>query len=108
MFGGRCSLLVITPCADAGWIESLIPLMWRGVLPTVFLLDVNTFGGNADVKRSASIFQSLGAPCHVIPRELLDNPQTRPGHEGEWEWRISATGRAFAVRKPVSDWKGIG
>lgn len=108
MFGGRCSLLVITPCADAGWIESLIPLMWRGVLPTVFLLDVNTFGGTADVKRSASIFQSLGAPCHVIPRELLDNPQTRPGHEGEWEWRISATGRAFAVRKPVSDWKGIG
>jgi uncharacterized protein (DUF58 family) len=107
-FGGRCSLLVITACADGGWIESLIPLMWRGVLPTIFLLDVNTFGGNADIRKSPSIFQSLGVPCHVIPRELLDKPQTRPGHEGEWEWRISATGRAFAVRRPVSDWRGIG
>lgn len=107
-FGSRCSLLLITASPDIEWTQSLIPLMWRGVLPTVFLFDVNTFGGSANTAQLSAVLQSLGVPCHVIPKELLDKPQARPGHEGEWEWRISATGKAFAVNKPVEDWRGLG
>lgn len=106
-FGSRCSLLIITACPNIEWTQSLMPLMWRGILPTVFLFDVNTFGGNAATNQSFNVLQSLGIPCHVIPKELLDKPQARPGHEGEWEWRISATGKAFAVNKPVTDWKRL-
>ena len=107
-FGGRCSLIVITSCADPEWTESLMPLIWRGISPTVFLFDVNTFGGQANVNPLTSTLGSLGVPCHIIPKDLLDKPQARPGHEGEWEWRISGTGRAYLVNKPVSEWKGLG
>jgi hypothetical protein len=84
-----------------------MPLMWRGVMPTVFMFDPMTFGGSANTKAVSEILQSLNVPCHVIPKELLDTPQARPGHEGEWEWRISATGKAIAVRAAQEEWRGL-
>jgi uncharacterized protein (DUF58 family) len=106
-FNSHCSLIIITANADADWTEAIMPLMWRGVMPTVFLFDPVTFGGTAKTRAAADIIQSLDVPCHVIPKELLDTPQARPGHEGEWEWRISATGKAFAVRAADGDWRGL-
>jgi uncharacterized protein (DUF58 family) len=103
----HCSLLIITTCADAEWTQSLLPLMWRGVIPTVFLFDPLSFGGSANTKAVSEIFQSMNVPCHVIPREMLDKPQARPGREGEWEWRISGTGKAVAVRTAQEDWRGL-
>jgi uncharacterized protein (DUF58 family) len=107
-FGSRCSLIVITACTDLEWTQPLMRLMWRGVLPTVFLLDVNTFGGQADIHQLYSVLGSLGVPCHVIPKDLLDKPQARPGHAGEWEWRISGTGRAILVNRPSGEWRQLG
>ena len=101
----HCSLLIITACTDVEWTESLFPLMWRGIMPTVFLLDPVSFGGSADIKAISETLQFMGVPCHVIPKVLLDKPQARPGHAGEWEWRISATGKAFPVRAPNDDWQ---
>jgi uncharacterized protein (DUF58 family) len=106
-FGGRCSLLIVTASSDVEWTQSLLPLLWRGVLPTVFLFDVNTFGGSVKTEQVSQTLQSLGVPCHVIPKELLDTRQARPGHEGEWDWRITGTGRAVAKQKPVTDWRGL-
>jgi len=103
----HCSLLVITACADADWAQSLLPLMWRGIRPTVFLLDPVSFGGSTGTRAVSDALQFMGVPCHVIPRELLDKPQARPGHEGEWEWRISATGKAIPVRVAQEDWRGL-
>jgi uncharacterized protein (DUF58 family) len=103
----HCSLIIITANADAGWNQALMPLMWRGIMPTVFLLDPITFGGTMNTKPVSDILQSMNVPCHVIPHELFDKPQARPGHEGEWEWRISATGKAFAVRTAHEDWRGL-
>ena len=106
--GGRSSLLVITPNVDATWTESLLPLMWRGVLPTVFLLDPISFGGTVDTRGIEAVLQSIGAVCHIIPRQMLDTRQARPGTQGEWEWRVVGTGKAVAVKTPVSDWQRIG
>ncbi len=103
----RCSLLIVTANADPKWTESLLPLMWRGVNPTVFLLDPNSFGGTADIHAITHTLEFMGVSCHVIPRELLDTKQARPGQEGEWEWRISATGKAVAVKVPVADWRRL-
>jgi len=103
----HCSLLIITACMDAEWAQSLLPLMWRGIRPTVFLLDPVSFGGSAGTKAISETLQFLGVPCHVIPKELLDKPQARPGHEGEWEWHISATGKAIPVRAAQADWRGL-
>jgi hypothetical protein len=85
----------------------LMPLMWRGVMPTVFLFDPVTFGGTETTKAVSEILQSMNVPCHAIPKEMLDKPQARPGHEGEWEWRISATGKAIPVRTAQEDWRGL-
>ena len=103
----HCSLLIITASADIEWTESLIPLTWRGVAPTIFLLDPVTFGGSTNTRPISRLFQSMGVPCHIIPREFLDRPQARPGREGEWEWRISGTGKAVAVRAVQEDWRGL-
>jgi uncharacterized protein (DUF58 family) len=104
----HCSLMIITANADTEWTQTVLPLMWRGIMPTIFVLDPLTFGGSAAPAQVARIFQSMEIPCHVIPRDLLDKPQARPGHEGEWEWRISATGKAIAVRSAQEDWRGLG
>ena len=104
----HCSLIIVTANADPGWTQAVLPLMWRGIMPTIFLLDPLTFGGDANTNAVTEIFQSMNVPCHVIPRELLDKPQARPGREGEWEWRISATGRAIAIRSAQEDWRGLG
>lgn len=103
----HCSLLIITACADPAWTESLMPLMWRGVRPTVFLLDPVSFGGGPPASGVSGALQSMGVPCHVIPRELLDRPEARPGQEGEWEWRILPTGKAIPVRAAQEDWRGL-
>jgi uncharacterized protein (DUF58 family) len=106
-FGSHCSLLIVTANPDPDWAPALMPLMWRGIMPTVFLFDPITFGGDRETNPISQIFQTMSIPCHVIPKALLDKPQARPGHEGEWEWRISATGKAHAVRTAQDDWRGL-
>ena len=103
----HCSLIIITANANTDWAQALMPLMWRGVMPTVFLFDPLTFGGSANTKPISDVIQSMNVPCHIIPHELFDKPQARPGHEGEWEWRISGTGKAFAVRAAQEEWRRL-
>ena len=107
--GSHSSLLIITAFADVDWASSLLPLIWRGITPTIFLLDPISFGGNTNTAAITATLGSIGVPCHVIPKELLDTPQARPGQEGEWEWRVSATGKAILVQAPIhSDWRRLG
>jgi uncharacterized protein (DUF58 family) len=106
--GSRSSLLIITANADAAWTESLMPLMWRGILPTVFVLEPTSFGGTVQTGAIEDTLQRMGVPCYVIPKELLDAREIKPGHEGEWEWRVFGTGKAIAVNQPVEDWRGLG
>ena len=53
------------------------------------------------------MLQGMSIPCHIIPKDMLDKHQIRPGQEGEWEWRISGTGKAIAVKAPVDDWRRL-
>jgi uncharacterized protein (DUF58 family) len=99
-FGQSSSLIIITPAINQSWIEPLVPLLRRGVTPTVFLLDPTSFGGDGDVRGMAALLTDLGVPHHVITRDLFDQPEARPGHEGYWEWRVLGTGKAIAVRRP--------
>jgi uncharacterized protein (DUF58 family) len=99
-FGQSASLIIITPAIDQSWIEPLVPLLRRGISPTVFLLDPVSFGGAGDVRGMSALLTDLGVPHHVITRDLLDQPEARPGQQGYWEWRILGTGKAVAVRQP--------
>jgi uncharacterized protein (DUF58 family) len=102
----RASLVLITPDIEGNWLEALLPLSWRGSVPTILLLDPATFGGPLDNRAKLASLAENGIPAFSISRELLDRPEAMPGKAGRWEWRITPTGRAVAVRHPHDlDWK---
>jgi uncharacterized protein (DUF58 family) len=103
-FGQLASLIVITPAVDGDWVEALLPLLRRGAVPTVLLLDPVSFGGTGDVGKTLALLSDLGVARYVITRDLLDRPEARPGQFGHWEWRIGPTGRVVALR-PRAMWK---
>lgn len=98
--GQQTSLIIITPAASGDWIESLLPLLRRGAVATVLLLDPLTFGGQGEASRTLALLASLGVSRYLITPELLGRPEARPGQQGNWEWRIMPTGKAVPVRRP--------
>lgn len=107
-FGHSASLVIITANTNPSWLESLLPLVWLGIAPTVLLLDPATFGGKRKVAPISAYLSELGIQNYVIPKSLLDRPEARPGQKGRWEWKVSATGRAIALERPESlEWKEL-
>jgi uncharacterized protein (DUF58 family) len=105
------SIIVITPSSRTDWIEALLPLMWRGVTPTVLLFDTASFDPDSPLPGTLALqstLTSMGITHYLIPRSLLDRPEARPGKSGAWEWRVSPLGRAVLVRKPGDmSWKAM-
>jgi uncharacterized protein (DUF58 family) len=99
-FGERTSLIIVTPNVEGGWVEALWPLLRRGAIPTVLLLDPVSFGGTGDASRTSTLLSNLGITSYVITRDLLDRPESRPGRQGRWEWRVTPLGRAVTTRRP--------
>jgi uncharacterized protein (DUF58 family) len=99
IFGQDASLIIITPSLDEGWVESLVPLLRRGVKPTVLLLDPTSFNGTGDLRGIAALLTDFDVPHHVVTRSLLDKPEAQPGQSGHWKWHVSATGRAVPTRQ---------
>lgn len=107
--GKDSSLILITPNMSGKWIEMLLPLDWIGCVPTVLLQDPVSFGGKIHVDELLPGLVDMGIAHYVIPRELLDRPEARPGQAGHWEWRVSPTGKAIPISKPQDmSWKEIG
>ena len=107
-FGKRSSLVVITANVSGSWAEALAPLRWRGVAPTVLLIDPVTFGGTGNAGVLSSQLSHLSISCHIISRDLLDRPEAHPGQSGQWQWRTSTTGKVTPLHKPVdSEWRRL-
>jgi uncharacterized protein (DUF58 family) len=98
--GQHASLVVITPDVGGKWVEPLVSLTGRGVVPTVLLLDPTTFGGKDDPRGIVNLLVDLGVAHAVVTRGLLDRPEARPGVRGRWEWRVLGTGKAIPIRRP--------
>lgn len=102
----QASIVIITPNIHADWIEALFSLTRSGAVPTVLLLDPISFGGSEDARSTMDLLASFGVTHYRIQRELLDQPQARPGHQGHWQWQPSVTGRAVPLHKPKDlTWK---
>lgn len=102
------SIILITPSLSNDWIEALLPLMWRGVTPTVLLLDPTTFGGHGDTRPMLGLLAQMGVAHYAISIDLLNRAEARPGQAGRWEWHVSTRGKAILVRKPGDmSWKGL-
>ena len=104
----RTSLVIITPAADGQWIASLTAYRRRGIVPTVLLLDPISFGGTTVARNTLALLAELEIAHQLIPRELLDRPEAKPGREGYWEWRMSPLGKAVPIHAPRdSAWKPL-
>ena len=102
----QTSIILITPSMESDWLESLLPLIWRGVTPTVILLDRVSFGGLVGTHSMQRTLTDLGIAHHIITHDLLNRPEAHPGQEGHWEWRVTPSGRAVLIRKPGDmSWK---
>ena len=113
----QSSLVLITPSTQPDWIATLLPLLWRGVTPTVLLLDATTFathqgeGENlppSNLQPLLAHLSRMGIAHYIISRDLLDRPESRPGVAGHWEWRITPRGRAILARPPGDlSWRSL-
>ena len=81
MLGLYTSLVIITPDVRGTWVETLVPLLQRGAIPTVLLLDPSSFDGAGDLSGTQSLLTRLGVAHYVISRDLLDRPIAHPVQE---------------------------
>lgn len=107
VLGRQVSLIIITPDVDTGWVRALVPLIKRGAVPTVLLLDPLAFGGIKDAELLRGVLFDLGVTCYDITPDVLDRPELRPAAETEeTRWRILGTGKAIPSRQRADvDWK---
>ena len=110
--GRRSSVILITPNATGDWIEKIVPLLWRGTVPTVLLLDPISFGAaqetHGDVAATSALLTQMGVARFIITHDMLNQPEARPGRRGKWEWRVMPTGRAVSIYQPGDvSWKTI-
>lgn len=109
VFRRGASLIVITPSLKVDWLESLSFYIRAHLAPTILLFEPRSYGAETDVGPLQASLISLGIIPFVIRRDLLDRPEARPGHQGEWEWRVTGFGRAVPLRKPVDlSWHKVG
>jgi hypothetical protein len=71
-------------------------------------LDRASYGGTGDVHALAHVLAREGIAHFVVTRDLMDRPEARPGQQGNWEWRVTATGRAIPRRAPSDqNWRTL-
>lgn len=103
------SVILITPNVQGDWAAAALQLVRSEITPTVMLLDPLSFGGEASAAGALDLLNAYSMAHNLVPRELLDRPEARPGTEGKWEWRIVGRGKAVAVRRPTeTGWRQIG
>jgi hypothetical protein len=64
------------------------------------LLDRASFGGNGHSDALRRAIHLLGVRCAVIRRGEVGRPVVDEERHGFWEFKITGTGKAVAVRRP--------
>jgi hypothetical protein len=107
--GQRDSLVIITPDIEGKWFTALLPLLQRGVAPTVLLLDRVSYDSTQDRSHSiATLLAEFRVSHYIIARDLLDQREARPGQGGHWEWRVYPSGHVALVSRPRdTTWKRL-
>jgi uncharacterized protein (DUF58 family) len=111
------SLVLITPSLDESWFRTLLPLLWRGVIPTVLLLEKDSFAppsepSSSEIKALSTglhtQLSNFGVNYYLITRDLLEKAEAHPGRAGRWEWKVTPRGRAVPVNQPADlDWRSL-
>lgn len=103
-FSRRSALIIITADIHADWLPDLLALTQTGIIPTLLLLDPASYTGGEHASGQLHALQARltqhGLQHQVVPCQAFDRLEARPGQAGAWDWRVSPTGRAIAVRRP--------
>jgi uncharacterized protein (DUF58 family) len=100
------SVIFITASVQVEWTTAMLSLRQQSTPPTVILLDPSSYGGAVDAKPLTDWLAQCGIAHFVVTRELMNQPEAQPGHRGQWEWRVGATGRAIARTQPSDqEWR---
>ena len=92
--------IIITPTADAGWLPQLAQLARRGIECHVLLLDRAGFGGEGSSEALRRAINLLGYRCGIVSRGEFGRPLVEEERHGFWEFKVTGTGKAIAVRRP--------
>lgn len=104
-FRQTASLIIITPDITLEWWESLIWLRAKGLIPTVIILDPESFGENKSAQTTLTKLQTAGISGFTISAEMFAD-HINIKENTPWEWRVFGTGQAVPVKKPQTpDWK---
>jgi hypothetical protein len=82
--GQRGSLVIISADVQGRWLPSLVPLLRRGLVATVLLLDLAAFGGVGDPSETLASLETMEVSHYLITPDLLDRPEAQPGQIGQW------------------------
>jgi uncharacterized protein (DUF58 family) len=106
--GQRSSLILITPSTQSEWVSSLTQLRWKGISPTVLLMDPHTFNSSLHAEPLANLLADIGIPRFILSRDLLQRSDANPALRQN-QWRVTGTGKAVATR-PQQDisWRQLG
>lgn len=85
--GRDSSLIVITSNPDPAWIFALEKIRRIGIVPTILLLDPESFGGEGNMDAIRYRLRKLEVRHHTITSDLMDRPQ-KPARR-DWEWLMS-------------------
>jgi len=98
------SLIVITAESNLEWLDPLLFLQRRGIVPTVILI----FNSQTSLQAQAAHHWLTGADITV---HLIDEtsviPPTPKDAAGKWAWHITGTGKAVPVQRPQGNWRQL-
>lgn len=92
--------IIITPTAEADWLPQLAQLARQGIECQVLLLDRQSFGGDGNSEALRRAINLLGVRCATVRRGEIGRPITEEARRGFWEFKVTGTGKAVAVRRP--------
>jgi len=104
----KASYVIITANTNFSWFHSFLPFSSSSVTPMVFLLDPQTYGGEGDAQACRLALHRAGIPAYIIPREMFNRMDIRPGKQGIQEWRVTPSGRAVRIdQTPTPEWRKL-
>ncbi|MBN1993755.1 MAG: DUF58 domain-containing protein [Anaerolineae bacterium] len=101
--GRAASVIVITPSTEAFWLEPLLLLQKRDLIPTVMLLPGGKNGPQMEALREILVQQNIAT--YILDPKILKPAIAAVKGKGQWEWHTTALGRAMAIHRPQGEWE---
>lgn len=93
--------IIMTASGQADWIPELVSLSQRGIQGHIILLDRPSFGGTGNSVTLRKTIRQLGLNVHLVHQGEVGQPLEERERRGFWEFKVTPTGKAIAVRSPL-------